>query len=445
MINWVRESIIYELFLLGFCGVLDPDKKYTSENRIKKLEQFIIHLKELNVNAVYLGPIFESTYHGYDTINYFKVDQRLGTNDNFKEICKLLHENGIKIILDGVFNHVGRDFFAFKDVQKNRENSKYCSWFVNLNFNGNTCMNDGFYYDSWSGCYDLVKLNVRNPEVSSYLLKAVGYWIEDFDIDGLRIDAADTIDFEFLKQLRSFTDSKKKDFWLMGEVVHGDYSRWANNEMLHSVTNYECYKGLYSSHNDKNYFEIAHSLNRQFGKGGIYENLCLYNFVDNHDVNRLASMLKEPENIYNVYTLLYTMPGVPSIYYGSEYGIQGEKGVGTDAPLRPELDIDNLENPNKKLYKYLCKLGKIRKQSQALMYGNYEAVLIKNEQFVFSREINGEKVYIALNLSKEDSYLSFKVCFERGANLLSADEKIINWENANIIVPPHSAKIIKSI
>ena len=231
----------------------------------------------------------------------------------------------------------------------------------------------------------------------------------------------------------------------MGEVVHGDYSRWANNEMLHSVTNYECYKGLYSSHNDKNYFEIAHSLNRQFGKGGIYENLCLYNFVDNHDVNRLASMLKEPENIYNVYTLLYTMPGVPSIYYGSEYGIQGEKGVGTDAPLRPELDIDNLENPNKKLYKYLCKLGKIRKQSQALMYGNYEAVLIKNEQFVFSREINGEKVYIALNLSKEDSYLSFKVCFERGANLLSADEKIINWENANIIVPPHSAKIIKSI
>ena len=306
-------------------------------------------------------------------------------------------------------------------------------------------MNDGFYYDSWSGCYDLVKLNVRNPEVSSYLLKAVGYWIEEFDIDGLRIDAADTIDFEFLKQLRYFTDSKKKDFWLMGEVVHGDYSRWANNEMLHSVTNYECYKGLYSSHNDKNYFEIAHSLNRQFGKGGIYENLCLYNFVDNHDVNRLASMLKEPENIYNVYTLLYTMPGVPSIYYGSEYGIQGEKGVGTDAPLRPELDIDNLENPNKKLYKYLCKLGKIRKQSQALMYGNYEAVLIKNEQFVFSREINGEKVYIALNLSKEDSYLSFKVCFERGANLLSADEKIINWENANIIVPPHSAKIIKII
>lgn len=113
MINWVRESIIYELFLLGFCGVLDPDKKYTSENRIKKLEQFIIHLKELNVNAVYLGPIFESTYHGYDTINYFKVDQRLGTNDNFKEICKLLHENGIKIILDGVFNHVGRDFIVY--------------------------------------------------------------------------------------------------------------------------------------------------------------------------------------------------------------------------------------------------------------------------------------------------------------------------------------------
>lgn len=401
----------------------------------------------MNVNAVYLGPVFESSYHGYDTRDYLNIDKRLGTNEDFKILCEKLHENDIKIVLDGVFNHVGREFWAFKDVIKNGKNSKYCSWFAGLNFDSRSPMGDDFNYESWNGCYDLVKLNLWNREVVDYLLHAVEVWIDKFDIDGLRLDAADKIIFEFFKELKIFTEKKKKDFWLMGEIIHGDYNRWANSESLDSVTNYECYKGIYSSHNDKNYFEIAYSLNRMFGNGGIYKNLCLYNFVDNHDVNRLASTLKLQDYLMNVYTILYTMPGVPSVYYGSEYGIKAVKGNGTDLPLRPSVEeIDDYEEKNEDLFEHIKRLGEIRLESDALIHGNYEQVVIKNEQYVFSRESEKDKVYVLLNLSDKESCLDFDISFEEGKDLLSDEEdSIIEGGKVSIRVPAFSSKIITKV
>ncbi|OPJ58547.1 alpha-amylase family glycosyl hydrolase [Clostridium chromiireducens] len=445
MNTWIKESIFYQFYTLGVCGTLEPGKVYKEENRLAKIENWIPHLKEMSINAIYFAPVFESSYHGYDTKDYYKIDKRLGTNEDFKELCNKLHNNNIRVILDGVFNHVGREFWAFKDVQKNGRNSKYCNWFSNLNFNSKSPMGDEFNYQSWNGCFDLVKLNLRNQEVLNHLLQAVGLWIDEFEIDGLRLDAADSIDFEFFKVLRKFTESKKKDFWLMGEVIHGDYTRWANKESLDSVTNYECYKGNYSSHNDKNYFEIAYSLNRLFGNGGIYKDLCLYNFVDNHDVNRLTSILKVPEYVYNAYILLYTMPGVPSIYYGSEFGIRGVKGKGTDLPLRPELELGKIEQTNNELYELLKKLGKIRSQCEALKYGNYEQVVVKNEQFVFSRTSNNDKVYVVLNLSDKESSLNFKMTFSEGIDLLDDNEALVNGGEVYIKVPAFSAKIIKEL
>jgi glycosidase len=446
MNEWIRESVFFQFFPLGLCGVLEPGKVYEKgKNRFIKIEEWIPHLKEMSINAVYFAPIFESTYHGYDTKDYYKVDERLGSNEDFKKLCNKLHTNQIKIVLDGVFNHVGRDFWAFKDVQANGRNSKYCNWFVNLNFDSRSPMGDDFNYQSWNGCYDLVKLNLKNNEVLDHLLKAVETWIDEFDIDGLRLDAADSIDFEFFKVLKKFTETKKKNFWLMGEVIHGDYTRWANPESLDSVTNYECYKGIYSSHNDKNYFEIAHSLNRLFGAGGIYKNLCLYNFVDNHDVNRLASTLKFPEYLYNCYTLLYTMPGVPSVYYGSEYGIKGVKGKGTDLPLRPELTLEEIDDSNEKLFELIKKLGQIRTESKALKYGNYEQVIVKNEQFVFTRTSDDDKVYVALNLSDKESNLEFEAKFTQGIDLLDENKTIINGGKVMLKVPAFSGKIIKGL
>ena len=238
------------------------------------------------------------------------------TEHAFRTVCGRLHESGIRVVLDGVFNHVGREFWAFRDVQQNGRGSRYCGWFHNLSFGGGSPMGDPFWYDACEGHFNLVKLNLKNPEVVDHLLGAVGSWIQDFGIDGLRLDAADCVDPDFFRRLRSFCKEKKPDFWLMGEIIHGDYNRWAEDpEMLDSrQQTYECYKGIYSSHNDKNYFEIAYSLNRQFGDGGIYKNIYTYNFVDNHDVNRLASVLRNPEHLENAYTLLFTMPGAPSVY-----------------------------------------------------------------------------------------------------------------------------------
>jgi cyclomaltodextrinase len=442
---WIRESIFYQFYTLGICGVLEPNKTYEEKNRLVKIKDWIPHLKEMSINAIYFSPIFESSYHGYDTIDYYKIDRRLGTNEDFKDLCKILHENNIKIILDGVFNHVGREFWAFKDVQEKGRNSKYCNWFSKLDFNSRSPMGDEFNYQSWNGCYDLVKLNLKNQEVLDHLLKAVEIWIDEFDIDGLRLDAADSMDFEFFKVLKKFTQAKKKDFWLMGEVIHGDYTRWANPESLDSVTNYECYKGIYSSHNDRNYFEIAYSLNRLFGKGGIYKELWLYNFVDNHDVNRLASVLKNPEHIYNIYALLYTMPGAPSVYYGSEYGIKGVKGKGTDLPLRPELELGKINEANNKLFELIKKLGKIRCESDALKYGIYEQVIVKNEQFVFSRTGKDEKIYIVLNLSDKENNLELELDFDKGVDLLDEGKKVINGGKVNILIPPFSSKVIRAL
>ena len=234
--------------------------------------------------------------------------------------------------------------------------------------------------------------------------------MDELEIDGLRLDAADCVDRYFFKQLRSFTKGKREDFWLMGEIIHGDYRLWANEEMLDSVTNYECWKGIYSSHNDKNYFEIAHSLKRQFGKGGLYENLCLYNFLDNHDVNRIGSLLTRKENLQNAYTLLYLMPGIPSIYYGSEWGIEGVKGQGMEADyaLRPKLDLKEMEGKNTELIRHLKKLAKIRSNSEAVKYGAYEDVVVRNEQFVFARSTEKEQKLAALNLADHSETLKFR-------------------------------------
>ncbi|MGL4664135.1 MAG: alpha-amylase family glycosyl hydrolase [Clostridium butyricum] len=443
---WIEDRVFYNIFTLGFCDVLEPSRIYEEKNRLIKIEEWIPHLKKMSINAIYFGPVFESSYHGYDTRDYLNIDKRLGTNEDFKDLCKKLHENDIKIVLDGVFNHVGREFWAFKDIQKNGRNSKYCSWFSGLNFDSRSPMGDDFNYESWNGCYDLVKLNLWNRDVVEYLLHAVEFWIDEFDIDGLRLDAADKIIFDFFKELKIFTEKKKDNFWLMGEIIHGDYNRWANKESLDSVTNYECYKGIYSSHNDKNYFEIAYSLNRMFGNGGIYKDLCFYNFVDNHDLNSLASTLKVQEYLFNVYTILYTMPGVPSIYYGSEYGIKAVKGDKTDLPLRPSVDeIENYEDKNNELFDHIEKLGRIRAVSEALKNGNYEQVIIKNEQYVFSRTSKNDKIYIVLNLSDKESYLDFNISFEEGKDLLSDKDDIIKGGDVSIRVPAFSSKVIAKI
>ena len=444
MKKWYEESIFYHIYPLGFCNAPKVNDESNSINRIEKIIKWIPHLKSLSVNALYLGPVFESSEHGYDTKDYFKIDKRLGSNKDFKMVCEELHKNNIKIVLDGVFNHVGREFEYFKDLKINREKSKYINWFQNINFQGNNSYNDGFSYEGWNGFYNLVKLNLKNEDVKRYIFTAIDTWIDEFDIDGLRLDAVNYMDREFFKDLRIHCDSKKKDFWLMGEVIHGDYNLWANKDMLDTTTNYECYKGIYSAHNDKNYFEIIHSINRQKGDFGIYKNLVLYNFVDNHDVDRIASRLKKKEYLENVYTLLFTMPGIPSIYYGSEWGIEGLKQYNSDDNLRPNLDLNNIVSKNIGILNHIKKLGKVRSESKALKYGEYKQILIRNEQYIFKRTFKDESVYIALNLSENPVKLQF-VCNdkEKIKDDLTGEVLTIKNGEVNILLEPFKGMVLE--
>ena len=440
--SWYENAIIYHIYPLGFCGAPKFNEGGAPVRRLEKVLDWIPHFQEMNVDAVYFGPVFESVEHGYDTIDYKKIDNRLGDNEMFRNICEKLHEAGIRVILDGVFNHVGRKFWAFTDIQQNGQGSPYCGWFQNLNFGGPSPCGDPFWYEGWNGHYNLVKLNLQNPDVCNYLLDAVNYWMDEFHIDGIRFDAADCIDFNFFKRIRSFCKGKNPEFWLMGEIIHGDYNRWANPEMLDSVTNYECYKGIYSSHNDKNFFEIDYSINRQSGaNGGIYRNIRLYNFVDNHDVNRLASTVNHPQYLFTAYTLLYCMPGIPSIYYGSEYGIEGRKENNSDDNLRPCLELSQMD-ANSAIYRHIVKLGRIYRAYPALRTGSYHTLTIRNRQMLFSKELDNQTVYVALNLDDQPCDLQFGTHYSALADVIGGGSIHIDNGTAYLHLEPYASMII---
>mgnify|MGYP000224699766 FL=1 len=390
---WAYNSIFYQIYPIGFCGA-PVHNDGVCVPRIRKLMDWSEYLQTLGVDSILLNPIFESDNHGYDTRDFKKIDCRLGTNEDFKEVCEDLHKHNVKIVLDGVFNHVGRGFWAFKDVQEKKWDSPYKDWF-HISFDGNSCYDDGFWYEGWEGHFELVKLNLQNPAVVDYLMECVKYWIDEFDIDGLRLDVAYSLDHNFMRRLRSYTQELKPDFALIGEVLFGDYNIIVNDEMLHSCTNYECYKGLYSSFNCMNMFEIAHSLHRQFGSDQwcIYRGKHLMTFVDNHDVTRLASILTNKKHIPLAYGLLMGMPGIPCLYYGSEWAEPGEKAPDNDYALRLCFEEPK---PNE-LTEFIKKLIRVRQGSDALCNGAYKNVVIQNHQLLFERCSEKERVIVAIN------------------------------------------------
>ncbi|MFA5659631.1 MAG: alpha-amylase family glycosyl hydrolase [Oscillospiraceae bacterium] len=430
---WIDNSVFYQIYPLGFCGAPKENDNIIVP-RIKKVAGWADHIKKIGADAIYFCPIFQSDRHGYDTRDYFTLDSRLGTNDDFRQVCEILHKENIKVVLDGVFNHVGRGFWAFQDVLKNREASPYKDWF-RVDFGRNSNYNDGLWYEGWEGHFELVKLNLKNQEVVDHLFSAIKMWSDEFGIDGLRLDVAYCLDKEFLKKLRSFCNSLKPDFALIGEILFGDYNTIVNDEMLHSCTNYECYKGLHSSFNELNMFEISYSLNRQFGSESwtLYKGKHLLNFADNHDVPRLASILKEKRQIPVLYGMLFGIPGIPCIYYGSEWGAQGLK-QNCDAELRPcfEFPIEN------ELTALIAKLSKLHKNSRALIYGGYKSIVLTNHQHVFERSFEGEKILIAVNAGAENF---------TAHNISGIFQELITDENITLTnglsMPPYSVQFLR--
>jgi glycosidase len=442
---WYDEAIFYHIYPLGLLDAPKENKYDGVTHRLPQLNPWIDHIKEIGCNAIYIGPLFESEGHGYETTDYKKLDSRLGDNNDLKKFVKLCHKAGVKVIFDGVFNHTGRSFFAFKDLKEHREGSRYRDWYCNVNFYGNNEYNDGFSYDNWGGYNLLVKLNQRNPEVRDYICDVIRFWVKEFDVDGIRLDAADVLDFDFMKALRATANEVKPEFWLMGEVIHGDYSRWVNEGTLHSVTNYNLHKALYSGHNDHNYFEIAHTVKRLYDMGGSRpDGLKLYNFTDNHDVERIYTRLNNKAHMAPVNILLYTLPGIPSIYYGSEFGIEGKKENYSDASLRPALNLDDFKNAvtDNPVTALIARLGKIRQNTPALSYGDYRELVLTNRQYAFARSC--DRGYCLAAVNNDDGPYSMSLPTQGGdsyTGLISGKEVPVQGGQINVTLDGNSGDI----
>ncbi|MBO4311069.1 MAG: alpha amylase C-terminal domain-containing protein [Lachnospiraceae bacterium] len=433
---WAYESVFYQIYPLGFCGA-PFENDGIKESRILKVIDWIPHIKKTGANAIYFSPVFESDTHGYNTRDYTKIDCRLGSNEDFAKVCEALHKEGIKVVLDGVFNHVGRGFFAFQDVLKNREASPYVSWFNRIAFDGNSNYNDGLWYEGWEGNYDLVKLNLHNEDVINHIFSAVEGWIKEFDIDGIRLDVAYCLDYGFLNRLRGFCDSKKEDFFLLGEVLHGEYGRMLREMNIHSLTNYQCYKGIHSAFNSYNMFEIVHSLLRLFGPEDwtVARDSHLLSFADNHDVSRIATLIQDPNHLPLVYAMVFGMPGIPCVYYGSEWGEKADKSQG-DPALRACFEKPEWNG----LTEFISKLANAKKSSNALNYGGMRSVVLTNRQCIFERKTADERVLVCINADSNDYTAHFDAGCGMAVDLINGD----NFDfGGGTFLPAYSAKFLK--
>lgn len=421
MSTWYERGVFYHMYPLGMTGAPKHNDATEVTNRFEELDKWISHIRSLGANAIYIGPLFEST--SMDTIpgiiNWWTGVWAITVlSEKFVDQC---HQEGIKVVVDGVFNHTGREFFAFKDIQEKRWDSPYKDWYKGVNFDWQSPCGDSFGYEAWQGHFELPCLNLFNPDVRSYLFDVIRFWIDEFDIDGIRLDCANVLDFNFMKEMRSQTEAMKEDFWLMGEVIHGDYSRWVNNEMLHSVTNYELHKSLYSGFNDHNFFEIAHNVRRLEAIGRQ-----LYTFVDNHDEDRIATKLKLREHLFPIYICLFTLPGIPSIYYGGEWGIEGKRTNTSDEALRPAISIEQEGELHCELTDLIAQLGQIHSQQEPLHTGRYQELLLTNRQYAFARHGEDSVIITAVNNDDEPAELTIPVPLQasEAVNLLEPADRL---------------------
>ena len=327
-------DVWYHVYPLGFlCAEsLNPSPGSTDgpiAHRLPDLVGWLDHLVELGVTALLIGPVFESESHGYDVVDPFRIDRRLGTEEDLVRLVDECRRRSLRVGLDAVFHHVGRGHPYFLDVLAHRHQSDWRNSFE-IEFGPPDSVD--FTYVTFEGHDHLVKLNHANHQVLDWAVDVARFWIER-GIDAFRIDAAYAISPDFLAAFADRARALRSDLFLVGEVIHGDYVRAAKEAHLTTVTQYELWKAIWSSLNDGNFFELAHALERHAG-------FCKYfppwTFVGNHDTTRIATQLVDERHLAHALAVLFTVPGIPAVYAGDDQGAHGRKyeRAGGDAEVR---------------------------------------------------------------------------------------------------------------
>ena len=382
---WVQHAIWWQVYPLGFVGAFPADPPPTAdEHRLQRIVDWLDHAIELGASGIALGPVFASRTHGYDTVDHYRIDPRLGDDADFDHLIAEAHQRGLRVLLDGVFNHVSTDFAQ-------------TSWFRRR----------GNGFDTFEGHGELIALDHDNPDVIAYTVDVMTHWLAR-GADGWRLDAAYAVPDRFWAQVLPRVREEHPDAWFVGEVIHGDYAAFVRASGFDSVTQYELWKAIWSSLNDGNFHELDWALVRH---NEFLDDFVPLTFVGNHDVTRIASQLDNTRHLEHALVILLTTGGIPSVYAGDESGYRGvkEERFGGDDAVRPEftaplMGVDEHGHDVYRLHQYLIGL---RRRHPWLHTARTSPLRLTNTQYVYATRNGSDVLLVALNI--DDAPLSLSL------------------------------------
>ena len=428
--SWIQHAIWWHIYPLGFLGAPLRQESNEIHHRLPHLIEWFDYAVELGVSGLLLGPIFSASTHGYDTLDYFQIDPRLGDYDDFTAVIHAAHARGLRILLDGVFNHVGSDFPRFQTALLSGTGSSDSAWFRSKRSDHGS--DADATYETFEGNANLIALNHESLEVAAFVQEVMLHWL-NAGIDGWRLDAAYAVPPGFWAKVLPEVRSHYPDAYFLGEVIHGDYADVVNRGSLDSVTQYELWKALWSSINDRNWFELAWAFDRHNVYLGTF---VPFTFVGNHDVTRIASQIEDGRHLEHAIVILFTVGGTPCIYYGDEQafrGIKEHRAGGDDAirPQFPEQGPAGLAPFGWATYRLHQQLTGLRRRNPWLHSAKAASVQLSNTQFVYRTEGGDRRIFVALNL--DDQPMPFS---DPGLTKVLLGEASME-PGSHFVIPPH--------
>jgi len=431
--GWIEHAIWWQVYPLGFIGAFPepPEPAQPGEHRLRRLAGWFDHAVQLGASGVALGPIFASRTHGYDTTDHYRIDPRLGDDADFDYLVAEAHRRGLRVLLDGVFNHVGADFAKYRQAPDDDASARW--------FRGRP---GGFH--EFEGHAELITLNHDNPEVVDYAVDVMAHWLQR-GADGWRLDAAYAVPQHFWAAALPRVRERYRQAWFVGELIHGDYAAVVEAAGFDSATQYELWKAAWSSLNDGNFFELDWALQRH---NEFLASFAPLTFIGNHDVTRIASRLDDPRHLAHALVILLTVGGVPSVYAGDELGFRGvkEERYGGDDAIRPEFgsspaQLDAFGAETWALHQYLIGL---RRRHAWLHRASTTAVRLANRHYVFRTRSGDDALLVALNIDDKPLRLRLPELGEGHAQVLAGSGAPPQEVVDALVVEAHGWRILKS-
>ena len=435
MAGWVEHVIWWQVYPLGFVGAYPATGQppTADEHRLRRLPEWFDHAIALGASGIALGPVFAARTHGYDTTDHYRIDPRLGDDEDFDYLVAEAHRRGLRVLLDGVFNHVGPEFPRYREAMQ--QGGEASGWFRGR---------PGRFH-TFEGHDDLITLNHSNPEVAEYVVDVMSHWLSR-GADGWRLDAAYAVPQSFWTQVLPKVRERHPQAWFVGELIHGDYAAAVSDAGFDSATQYELWKAIWSGLNDGNFFELDYALQRH---NDFLNRFAPLTFVGNHDVTRIASQLENPRHLAHAVVVLMTVGGIPSVYAGDEFGALGvkEERFGGDDEVRPEFghpppQLDEHGVQTWELHQYLIGL---RRRHPWLHQATTTALRLENRQYVYQTRRGDDALIVALNIDTTPLRVTLAELNIGAAEVIAGNAAPATQVVDTVDVAPHGWRILRPV